>query len=351
MKNILLFVLVLTLNACSGQKNSTSEVHGDVVTQIHDSTLVIFQDANSNYWIGSNGHGVYKYDGKKLVQFTVKHGLFSNHVNGIKEDMFGNIFFETRGGICKYDGQTISTLVPTAPNSFNSGWALNKADLWFKGPKGPYCYDGKNLFELVLPKNDTEEKLRKQFPNMSYSPYEVYSLYKDKKGNMWFGTGNLGVCRYDGTNFSWLYEDQLQYASNGGSFGMRAIIEDKDGSFWFNNTTYRYKIETKDSVGQTQHYLRYKKEKGIEIPAHFKIDPVFFMSAVEDNSGDLWMATYADGAWCYKNKTVSHFNSKVRDKNVTFFSIYKDNQDGIWLATHTDGVYRFNGKHFEKFKF
>ncbi|MBK6838526.1 MAG: hypothetical protein IPG90_09810 [Bacteroidetes bacterium] len=34
----------------------------------------------------------------------------------------------------------------------------------------------------------------KQFPNKAWSPYEVYYIYSDSKGTMWFGTSNFGVC-------------------------------------------------------------------------------------------------------------------------------------------------------------
>lgn len=352
MKNICLFVLVTAFCSCNGQQNESFEpLRGTIVTETHDSILVTFQDKNKNYWFGSNGHGVYLYNGKKLIQFTTKHGLCSDQIWEIKEDKDANVYFTTPKGICKYDGRTFRKLIPIEPNSFNSGWGLNETDLWFKGPKGPYRYDGNNLFELHLPRHDMEEDLRKQFPNMSYSPYEIYSLYKDKKGNVWFGTGNLGVCRYDGINFSWLYEDQLQYVPAGGSFGIRSIIEDKDGKFWFCNTKYRYSISVADSVGKTMRYIRYRKEKGIDIPSDLKKEVVYFMSVFEDSTGSLWMATYQEGVWQYNKKIIMNFPLKNGDKNVTSFSIYNDNLGSIWLSTHTNGVYKFNGKEFEKFKF
>ena len=36
---------------------------------------------------------------------------------------------------------------------------------------------------------------RSKYPNAKYSPYDVYTISKDSKGRLWFGTSNLGACR------------------------------------------------------------------------------------------------------------------------------------------------------------
>ena len=49
---------------------------------------------------------------------------------------------------------------------------------------------------------------------------------------MWFGTSNLGIYRFDGQHVDWMYEDHLTNPPDGGSFGIRSIIEDRNGDFW-----------------------------------------------------------------------------------------------------------------------
>lgn len=82
-------------------------------------------------------------------------------------------------------------------------WKLQEEDLWFNtlgknGERGPFRYDGEYLYQLQFPKHAMEEEFVQRFPNTSWSPYDVYSIYKDSKGTMWFGTSNFGICRYDG---------------------------------------------------------------------------------------------------------------------------------------------------------
>lgn len=363
---IILFSILTLLSSCNGQntsqtvskvlsdQNSTIAI-SDTVLELGKSILIIFQAANGNYWFGSDVDGIYRYDGKNILHFTTKDGLCNNTIREIKEDKSGNIFFSTQhGGISKFDGQKFSTLTVTKSNSPEKDWKLEPNDLWFKGEtgkNGPYRYDGKTLYHLEFPKHFIADEYYGRFPNNSWSPYEVYFIYKDGKGNVWFGTSNFGICRYDGKSLSWLYEEHLTLIEGGGSFGIRSIIEDKEGKFWFCNTNYRYNILPTSSTEQGKTLINYKREKGIDnLKAPDGKDMIYFMSAIEDDNGDMWMVTYGQGVWQYDGKSITHYSVKDGSKEITLFSIYKDKQGDLWLGTHETGAYKFNGKTFEKFK-
>ncbi|MBK8643649.1 MAG: hypothetical protein IPN15_16005 [Saprospiraceae bacterium] len=69
--------------------------------------MVYFSRHKNNYWFSSNGEGVYRYDGKTIVNFTTKDGLANDTIRQIQEDKFGNIFISTFDGINKFDGKTL----------------------------------------------------------------------------------------------------------------------------------------------------------------------------------------------------------------------------------------------------
>src|SRR5687767_4799095 len=56
----------------------------------------------------------------------------------------------------------------------------------------------------------------------------VYSLLKDKSGNLWIGSLNGGVSKYDGKSFT--YFTEKEGLSNN---EVRNILEDKTGNLWF----------------------------------------------------------------------------------------------------------------------
>jgi ligand-binding sensor domain-containing protein len=327
---------------------SSSIDTGVTITQIDKTIWTIYQDKKSNYWFGSKENGVYYYNGQRLKHITTENGLVSNEIRGIQEDANGNVYFDTEKGVSKFDGRTFKTLQIANPASPLNDWVLKPDDLWFRmgsTKSGAYRFDGKYLHYLKFPTSPQENMFYMKNPNTSLKPYGLYTIYKDRKGYIWFGTASLGVCRYDGRVLSWHYEEQLQTTPNGGDFGTRAIFEDKNGKFWINNTHFRYVIETYGYKPVT-----FKKESGVGyLNKTNKMEFPFFLSITEDNKGNLWMATYENGVWKYNGKELIHYPVKDGETDVLLFTIYKDNKGVLWLGTHNAGVYTFNGHTFEKF--
>ena len=354
--NLILVIGTITvISSCNGQNNlpnskgisKTMEL-GKSVSELDKTIWNIYQDKKNNLWFSSKENGVFCYDGKGLTQFTKEDGLVSNQTRRVQEDHLGNLFFETTIGVSKYDGESFKTLTIKYDGLGANQWQLEPNDLWFRigfDKRGPYRYDGNYLYALTFPKAPQEEVFG-SLGAMNYSPYGVYSIYKDSKGVMWFGTTSLGVCRFDGESLSWHYEEQLQTTPNGGDFGTRSIIEDKNGFFWFNNTRFRYNI-----LPDKGEKIAHKKENGIGfINADGQTEFPFFLSITKDKEGDLWMATYDNGVWRNNGKELLHYPIMDGNTEVLLFKIYRDNQDVLWLGTHNAGVYRFNGQSFEKFE-
>lgn len=352
---LIIFSILILLVVCTGQSQKSTQSVGKVVSELSNSILLIYQASNGDYWFGSDVDGVYRYDGNKVVHYSKKDGLSDNRIRSIQEDKQGNIYFATLGGISKFNGQGFTTLTAVKSIGVDDNWKLQPGDMWFamtgkSGESGPYRYDGKNLYQLELPKHQLADKYFAENPNRPWSPYEVYSIYIDSKENIWFGTAVFGVCRYDGKTRSWLYEDHLTNVPNGGSFGIRSVAEDKKGSFWICNTNYRYSVSEEGIRASDHSLIKYTRQKGIDKKElGIGRDCIYFMSAINDNKGNLWMATYDQGVWCYNGKTAKQYVIKNAGKIATLFSVYKDKKGQLWLGTHNSGTYRFNGKNFEGF--
>ena len=326
--------------------SATPIATSDIAVALDERIFCIFQAKDSAYWFGSDGQGVYRYDGKEFVRFTTEQGLASNSIRGIQEDPSGNIFVCCEpGGVSRFDGHGFSRLTALDPSK--SEWMLGPDDLWFPGGQDSgvvFRWDGTSLHRLAFPRTEAGEAHiaahpRSRYPNANYSPYDVYTIFKDSRGHLWFGTGMLGACRYDGTSFVWTGHGE------NGSFGVRSIVEDKDGKFWLSNTVSRF-AEDPNAADQPG-TPRYRKEPGIATDA----DPYsVFMSSVRDKDGVLWMATLNGGVFRYDGTKWTHFPVTYDDKPIWVYSIYRDRQDALWLGTHEHGVYRFNGRAFEKYQ-
>ncbi len=323
---------------------ATGTTH-DLFNQSGTGFTVIFQDHNGAHWFAGSDAGVFRSDGEELVLFTKADGLCSTGVLGIQEDREGRLYFDTSEGVCTFDGDTFTTL---PIDSTSTDWTLAPGDLWFRmgwDHHGPFRYDGTTLHALRFPHTAEEDAFTATYPNVSYDPYGIYSMFTDRDGRPWFGTSSLGVCLFDGTSIRWLYEDHLTNTPEGGSFGIRAMIEDRDGHFWFCNTRERFAIPQQTDNGTDR--VRYTATAGVQ--AEGKTDFPYFFSIAEDKDGDLWMASGEDGVYRKHGDALVHYPIDANNETVRTFSVYIDHVGTIWVGTLGSGVYRFNGTDFERF--
>ncbi len=128
----------------------------------------LFEDSKGNLWIGNNGIGVLRYDGNTTINFTEKKGVNDkkgqsgsitspkgtlNHVFAIAEDRDGNIWFGDRdAGIWRYDGKTLInyTLKDGLPSMFaRTIYTDKKGRLWIGTEGGSVCkFNGKSFDKM-----------------------------------------------------------------------------------------------------------------------------------------------------------------------------------------------------------
>lgn len=118
----------------------------------------IMEDSKGNLWVGNNGFGVLKYDGKEIINFTVEQKLKKEDTKGnslervfsIGEDASGNIWFGTaESGVWRYDGKYVKNFTKKDGLNGDLIWIIYKSktsELWFGGgPNGVYRFNGKSF--------------------------------------------------------------------------------------------------------------------------------------------------------------------------------------------------------------
>lgn len=344
---ILLFSILTIFISCSEQNQASVEskheetistITGDTVYEIGREIRCIFQDSQNDIWFATNGEGVFKYDGKTIIQYTDKHGLPSNFVWDVQEGKDGNIWFRTNvrpadtDAICYFDGKKFITIQPDTSNLKAINYNYKENELLFD-----YCYDGKSLSKIQLPHTSpiqNEENKRHH--------YDIYSTCRDSKGNVWFGTCTAGVCKYDGKTYTWFDYKELGAA-------IRSIFEDKNGIIWIGNNgngLFRYDGKNLTNFSREKNLHNYDFEK-------YPVGKAGMLSRVwtitDDKQGNLWAGTIDNGVWMFDGKTVRNYTTKDGLGFDAVWTIFKDSKGNLWFGTDGFGIYTFNGKSFTPF--
>ncbi|MBK8500807.1 MAG: diguanylate cyclase [Saprospiraceae bacterium] len=154
-----------TYGALIGYNGSDFNVINDASLGLNDETghlhiRSLMEDSKGNLWIGNNGIGVLKYDGKETINFTAQQKLKKEDTKGnslervfsVGEDGSGNIWFGTvEFGVWRYDGNSMKNFTKEDGLESKHIWTIYKSkqgELWVAGkdPSGVYRFNG-NSFE------------------------------------------------------------------------------------------------------------------------------------------------------------------------------------------------------------
>ncbi|MEY4110798.1 MAG: hypothetical protein RLZZ46_1153 [Bacteroidota bacterium] len=193
------------------------------------------EDSQGNFWFGTWGGGVSKFDGKSFFHFTEKEGLSNNYVLSILEDRSGNIWLGTNGGgVSKYDGKSFTHFTKKeglAQDVVRSILEDKSGNLWFGTWGGGVSKLALNNLAGYGPYTFTNYSIQEGLSNNN-----ITSMLEDRSGNLWFGTFGGGVSKLalskvkgkDTYNFTHFTEKEG--LSN--NFVL-SILEDISGNLWF----------------------------------------------------------------------------------------------------------------------
>lgn len=313
-----LFLMLVFYTSCRGQnktdlpKENIKYKSKEVVSSHGPNSVVrtIKQDRRGNIWIAS-WEGIFRYDGKSFTNITSK--VSSARFFSVLEDRKGNFWFASIGsGVYYYDGksfQHFTTKEGLSNDVVLSLYEDKTGNIWFGTGGGASCYDGKSF--------------------RNFTTRDVNCIFQDKMGKFWFGGGNISV--FDGKTFTTLTN------KNGKAFtGVWSIIEDKKGNILFgdNDGLWRYDGRT---------FTNFTKRGALSI--------------IEDKKGNIWTSSgLPGGIWAlcrYDEQSLSNKKPTVTiiksQRENAFFGILEAYDGSIWVGT-SFGVYRYDGNTINDFK-
>ena len=277
----------------------------------------------------------------KFTHLTTNDGLSQGYVTDIIQDRRGFMWFATRDGLNRYDGNTFVVYKnnPNDPGSISSNFIQgltedNQGYLWLATNAGADRFDPTTercTRYLHNPKN----------PN-SIGGTSVKSVAQDSRGHVWFGTEDNGLENFDPSS-----ETFIHYRNdNDGQFVGRItqVVPDTQGDIWFVGERGLFHL---NPAGQITRLSASRNDFSVE-------------SVYEDETGNLWMLADAPMVALVKyDRRAERFTRyPIAARSVGVMAsttnggsansiLAADGQNGLWVPSSL-GLYYFD-RRLERF--
>jgi len=370
---------------------------GDPVSLCNDRVLALLLDKEGRLWVGTD-KGLACFDPVKRTFTNYKHSpevensLSNNHIRSLVLDSRGQVWIGTKGGgLCRYNRAqdnftTYKSLLDT-PGALPSSlvWVMRSSrhyghTIWGGTPRGFFRFDWKTgEFKTYVEAADKSWNLKDIL---------VRSLYEDKDGVLWIGTGGAGLARFDPVNetFTWFRKEN----AGDGVFTpidnyIFSIVQDSQGIIWLatrkglnwwnlqtnESGLFSHNPQDIDSISHDRVISLFQDRSGLLWAGTFigglnKIIPLKFRTHkpdayspgaipgnsvtafLEDSSGRLWLGTRG-GVYVLDNVSgciLKQFvynptdPSSLSDNDVK--ALFRDQKGNIWVGTHRRGLNRYH---------
>jgi ligand-binding sensor domain-containing protein/signal transduction histidine kinase len=176
----------------------------------------VYRARDGALWIGTDGSGAFRINGKQTTHYTAPDALTNNFVRGFLEARDGSVWIATDEGVSHVATGSASKLNESNGLVYFSTRSLledRAGNLWIGTDHGLSCWKDGRFVE-----NEPTRRLRDE---------KVWSILEDRAGTRWFGTRDHGLFRDRSGTI-----DQLSTGEGLSSNSIYQLLQDRSGTFW-----------------------------------------------------------------------------------------------------------------------
>lgn len=275
----------------------------------------IYMDTKGTIWMGHIGGGVSRYNGSNFEKIQLK-GI-SHDITSITEDASGMLWLSTVGdGVIRIDNPSEPKPSKIIHKQFKGSESLS--DFVFT----VYKRRNNSLLYITDLGVKTYNEAKKSFEYFHQGELPVYfqvtSVYEDNKENLWFGTYNGGLYKYNekgGSRIFDMFRDGL--ASN----WISTVSGDKNGNIWVGTWGGGMNVIKGDVITE-----KFDVTNGLPDNKIWNI--------LEDREGNILIGSNENGLLVYKGKKFLSYSKTDGLINNQVWAIVTDPSDNIWFGTN-----------------
>lgn len=293
------------------------------------------QDSEGYIWIATYS-GLLRYDGYSTIMYrpdaqNAEHSI-DGFVNIVREDKDYNLWIGTHNGLYMLDKRKdkVEKIVLSGLSSADSYIEAITCgidgDVWIGTGKGLYRKKaGQNAFHRC---DNIPEVLN------------IKSLMEDYTGDIWIGTWNQGLWRYDREKDVFLYYKGINPGNSA-----HILFQDKSGEIWIG--TWRYGLLNLKNPYDMEHYsfVRYRHDANEK---NSIADDIIYSIAQDANTGKLWIGSRSGLSIMESSQGNGIFTNYLPGKNTDDLPFNEVNallcsRDGLmWIGLLGGGVCTVN---------
>lgn len=327
------------------------------------SVMSVYQDETGYMWFGTRG-GLNRYDGQNIEVFHFEE----NNPNSLPSSIINDICGDRKGSLYLLCGYKYLTVYHFKSNTFSTihkscqAVTAGKNHIWYAAGNTIYSYNtkGESRKHFRIPASLTVTKIFEDSRNNLFIGTDKGLFVYEKSGKLRvvLSTGLINSIFEDSKHKLWVGTETKglfcirpdgktdifsQHSANHGisSNIVRDVCEDDDGLIWIG--TFNGLNRLNPETGAITFFSGENPKPGTL--SHSSIYSVF-----KDKQGTIWVGSYYGGVNSFhpeSNIYSYYYPDKNSDETVNFPVIGKmteDNHKNLWICTEGGGLNLYNRK-------
>ncbi|MCT4602920.1 MAG: ATP-binding protein [Marinifilum sp.] len=287
----------------------------------------LIQDKKGNLWLGTNGGGISRFNGKEFISYDRRHGLADNNIRALYQDSKESLWIGTGIGISSFNGVSFKNygLNDNVPNAvYVKILEDKKGRIWTLG------IDQTNRQILYREKGQFKDFIKEHEDVLNRA--QVRNILMDNTGTIYIITLD-GLFEFkDDTLSRSSLNDIPEFA---GQIVVPALV-DESNQLWFSNFIMNY--------GFVFYKMVYGKPVKIDLPTN--TPPQNIGTVTLDSNERLWISVFGTGIIVADEKHSKIIDASRGLINPFINNIIEDIEGNIWMTTSGNGLIKYGNNKF-----